>query len=319
MRFWQKWAVWLVAIAVPISAAAQEPSITSEKSIPELLSETDDYWTEERLREAEPYPMPALSEEEFERMLELPPMIERQVPEAPEFFPSGRPEGALSTEGDVETANVKDFPFSAGGKFFFTKKSNGKDYTCSAEFVSTKRVYMTAAHCVYDAKNQKWHKNFKFKRAYKDGGGQKVLWKCMSIWTSYYSPSTNYAYDYAFVYANKDSNGGWLGYRSGIPYASWTSIGYPANYGSAKKMKTVVGTKGSIQGGVVEMKDNPMGHGSSGGAWIGDLSSSDGWSNFAIGLNSFGYDSQPNSMYGPLFNSSTNNLRDYVSKKGCLD
>ena len=58
--------------------------------------------------------------------------------------------------------------------------------------------------------------------------------------------------------------------------------------------------------------------GSSGGAWIGDLTTPHVGGNYAIGLNSFGYDSQPNNMYGPLYDQSTYNLLVYVMQKKCM-
>ena len=110
-----------------------------------------------------------------------------------------------------------------------------------------------------------------------------------------------------------------MGLRTGIPYSSWTSIGYPGNYGNAQYMYQVIGTKGTVSNNIVQMVGNPMGHGSSGGAWIGDLSTSyNPNANFAIGLNSFGHKGEPNNMYGPLFDGNTFNLYQYVAAdQGC--
>jgi hypothetical protein len=56
------------------------------------------------------------------------------------------------------------------------------------------------------------------------------------------------------------------------------------------------------------MRDNPFGKGSSGGAWL------DG--NVAIGLNSFNYDNDKSSMWGPQFDANTVALYEFV-RNGC--
>lgn len=286
---------------------------TSAVQEPGLESTTEEYWTEERMQQAEPVEPPTVTEEELQRLLSEP-----ETGGAPGQTIEGAPapEGASSEDASAATgtptkADVKSRPFWNGGKFFFTKQ-DGKNYYCSAEFVGSKRVVMTAGHCVTDG-NGNWYKNFKFKRAYDNGGGQSVGWDCMSVKTAYFNGGDN-AYDYAFIYTNTDSGAGWLGFKTGVPYTSWTSIGYPKAYSGGNYMYKVKGTKGSVSTRVVEMLDNPMEGGSSGGAWIGDLQSSKG-GNYAIGLNS--YHTTSSNEFSPYFNSTTYDLLVYVMDKKC--
>lgn len=303
----------LITCATLFSATnvmAHEPETLSKVNLQVENSAIEQYWSEERMNAAIPMPMPNVTTEELNRMLNLQPGLN-------EVIESSRVKDDLSSNGTPTRADVGQRPFWNGGKFFFTKDTGG-DYVCSAEFVGNNRTIMTAAHCVFNATTKQWYKNFLFRRAYNNGGGQKVGWECLSIKTAYYSPSKNYAYDYAFIYGDRDSGAGWLGYKSQIPYSSWTSIGYPVNYGNTQYMYKVVGTKGSNSGGVVQMKGNPMGGGSSGGAWIGDLTTPVVGGNYAIGLNSFHYTSEPNDEYSPLFNTTTYNLLTKVMGKGCM-
>ena len=318
MRIFTKtMAAAFAATVIAHQATAQDLSgVTSQTSGVEMLAAIEEYWTAERLSAAAPFDLPTLSEAQLLRLLE---------PDEPTELP---PESSLSIEsyhpdlaaavGVPEPANVKERPFWNGGKFFFTA-DDGKNYWCTAEFTGNNRTVMTAAHCVMNAANGVWHTNFNFRRAYNNGNGQSVGWECMSVWPNWHTSGPQYPYDYAFIYTDTDSGAGWLGFKAGIPYSSWTSIGYPGNYGGGKLMYKVVGTKGTVANQIVQMVGNPMGGGSSGGAWIGDLTTSHVGGNYAIGLNSFGYGSEPNNTYGPLYDQSTYNLLVYVMQKKCMN
>ena len=278
-------------------------------------AKVEKYWTEKRMKRAKAYKAPKIRKKQFKQL------ISKQTRESEVYTiePSDRagkydvkkPRGV---NGKATRANVKQRPFWNGGKFYFTKGK--KDYYCSAEFVGSDRVVMTAAHCVTDGKG-KWYKNFLFRRAYKNGGGQKVGWKCMSVMRNYFQGG-DLSYDYAFIYSSKDSGAGWLGFRTGVPYANWWSIGYPNNYNRGRYMYKAHGDKGRVSGGTVEMLKNPMKHGSSGGAWIGDLTIPHVGGNYAIGLNSYYVRSNPNNVFSPYFNSTTYYLLNYVKDRKCM-
>lgn len=82
-------------------------------------------------------------------------------------------------------------------------------------------------------------------------------------------------------------------------------------------MYKVEGSKGKVANGLVEMKDNPFGHGASGGAWIGELTIPHVGVNYAIGLNSHSNHGD-NSLYSPYFDATTFNLFKRV-ESGCRD
>lgn len=304
--------ILLCSSAILISACTNEPELENTS-----LSNTatdDNYWTEERIANAVEMPIPELTDEDKAKFKYYPPKDQSEKVVEPSAGEQGS-EIALTADGTVTEANVKQRPFWNGGKLFFTTPDG--DSSCTAQFVGSNRVLMTAAHCVMDGKTGKWYKNFNFRRAYNSGGGQNVGWECASVYKAWYDTgSENYPYDYAFLYTNTDSGAGWLGFRTGIPYSSWTAIGYPKNFYCAKKMGRVTGNKGTVGTGVIQMDDNPMYKGASGGAWIGDLNSASTSGNYAIGLNSYAT-SDVTSLWGPQFDSATHSLLKHVEGKGC--
>lgn len=313
----------VTTINVNAEAAEVSPTPTPESisilEISKSAREIEEYWTEERMENAIPMPNPEISEEEFQRLINTPQEEESKSQEESKSVESsfvGESEVIVYTAGVPTRANVNERPFWNGGKFFFTKPDGG-NYVCSAEFVGSNRVIMTAAHCLRSKDTGEWYSNFLFRRAYENGGGQAVGWKCAALWSDWFVGSDkpyNWKRDYGFLYADRDSGAGWLGLRTHIPYSTWTAIGYPSNYGSNKYMYKVDGSKGTVGNGIVEMKDNPMRSGNSGGAWIGDLTTPHVGGNYAIGLNSF-HGSDPTSEFGPYFDSNTFRLFEFAKNQ----
>ncbi|ALR03994.1 hypothetical protein XFPR_04515 [Xylella fastidiosa] len=75
-----------------------------------------------------------------------------------------------SVKGVPETADVSRYPFSNAGKTFFTD-SKGDDFYCTAQFVGSNQVLMTASHCLMED-NGKWYRNIEF---YPRAGGNIVF------------------------------------------------------------------------------------------------------------------------------------------------
>lgn len=259
------------------------------------IKEILDYWTEERVKSAEPLELPSVSEEEFQKIIGSPDLSTRPEPEEAE---SSDPSSLV--EGKVTQANVGERPFWNGGKFLFTK-TDGKRYYCTSEFVANNHILLTAGHCVQNGDTGKMNTNFIFYRANTGGtSGQKVSIKTVKVSPNWAQPK-NAAFDYAFMKTITQSGAGWLGYYTGMPFKNWTAIGYPGNFFGGQQMSRVDGSLGTIQSGIVQMKNNPMTQGASGGAWIGDLTIPHVGGNYAIGLNSFFRTDVPSSMYGPYF------------------
>lgn len=216
--------------------------------------------------------------------------------------------GVTDADGVQTRADVGVLPYKAGGKLFFDTPSGPS--SCSAQFVGgSKRVLLTAAHCVVDDDGN-WYENWEFYRAYHAGGGQQVRLECISIWDGYYTPNPdNPDYDYAFIYTQIESSGGTMGLKM-IPYTPLTAIGYPAAKEGGQYMYKVSGTRGARQGNTVIMNDNTFEGGTSGGAWIGDLGAGD----WAVGLNSRGTATYERS---PYFDDTTWAVYQHVRGGGC--
>jgi len=261
-------------------------------------------------------PLPALSREEFERLLKRP--IKRRIDANDLVMPSSAPTTESSVPGTPEQADVNQMPYAEAGRLFF----NGG--ACSAAFVGGANVLITAAHCVRDGETGKWKSGFTFYRAYANGGGQGVGTQCVCTWSDWvHAGGPDYAFDYAFISTATPSNAGWLGMRTGAPYPVWTSVGYPDNYSAGCPMGSqgcfmyeVSGWKGAVTRNLVQMKGNPMGQGISGGPWIGEVNSSGSSGNYVIGLNSFYLKDESNTNYSPYLDLATTMLYQRVAN-GC--
>jgi len=242
--------------------------------------------------------------------------------------------GKLVKLGKAQNADVNKYPFNTAGKLLFNTPVKQNSH-CTAQFVGSQQVLMTAAHCIYPFPSKKYNPNkqfnldFHFMRQSEKSSGKAFNVKCYALWRQYpdgvneqYDKHgevfTNYEkwnydfkkWDYAFLCTDKPNDGNnWLGLRSTLPkFPTWTAIGYPQNYGKTKLMQRVTGQKGVVANTIVQMQSNPMQMGSSGGAWIDDLTYPS-----VIGVNSsFDLNS---TMSSPQFDEKTVDFLKYMSKK----
>src|SRR5687768_5005532 len=130
---------------------------THEQSAHEL-EETNEYWTNERMRDAQPADSPPIPPDELRRMLE------EGVPPEPlgegVTIPSGEPEGMVT--GEPHRGNRDERPYWNCGAIFFTGP-DGKDYRGSGAFCGSNRTVLTAAHNVRNGKGV-WFTNVVFYR-----------------------------------------------------------------------------------------------------------------------------------------------------------
>ncbi len=219
-----------------------------------------------------------------------------------------------------------NLPFWNCGMWYYTNIDDGLQYGCTAAFVGSKNVLTTAAHCVISLKTGRWHSNFKFVRAYHNGGNPQVVYPSeICIYEETFTNRFNPEYDYAFMSTYQASGAGWLGFDTDISYRV-VSIGYPTCFGGnpiipncaagGGTVPTSVGNMYYDQGeitsasnGIATMIDNPMQRGISGGPMIKNFNTgtSSGGNNLAVGLNSFGSKIK-NSVSSPVFTEDTYNL-----------
>lgn len=270
-----------------------------------------EYWTDERMANAKPLRR-VLTLEEHEEAIKRG-MAEEPTPTTTAIEPSPPLSGL---PGVPHEADVEAEPYMVAGKFYFTKP-DGVDFVASAQIVGNSHTLMTAAHCVVGADkfNGKYFTKLLFKRAWdknNPGLSQSIGITQVCVDTRYYSSGTaNNSFDYAFLALEEkaDSIYTFMRYYPGHPTFDVTAIGYPENYGNSDFMYAVTGTAiANYESNIVEMSDNPMGEGCSGGAWFTCIESV----YYAVGLNSYGSDLHPNRQYSPLFTNDTSDLLNYA-------
>lgn len=229
----------------------------------------------------------------------------------------------------------KTWPNSATGKLFFKKGS--ASYVCSASVINSAngRVVWTAGHCVYSP-GYGWHTNFLFAPARRNGRNPLGTWTAATAYTLVGWQNNHIGYDLGALVMNRGGKGG-KGYPAAkLGYLGWvynqkrkqhhTAIGWPAaarnlNKGPIGKQfdgehmelcYSVNGRQDKATGGAPK----PMGMacdmtgGSSGGPWVIDRNPEGGYANLVNGVNSYGYNNDPLTMYSPYHGTGAKNLRD---------
>lgn len=270
----------------------------------------------EEIEAAEPLDE-TVSPEELERMRKR---YRELNPGLLEIEPGDRSEKQLKGVPEpVDNPNANS-PYWSTGKLTF-KKADGQTHRCTAQFVGDLSVILTAAHCVYDTVAGAWNTDFTFHRAFADGkAAQTVGWRCMSIFDAYHVPEKNYAYDYAFILADRHDEKPALTLQIGIPATTpLTAVGYPRNFGEGKVLQSVDGEWASVLGGIVTMSGNPMRSGNSGGAWFSNFRIDGGsGDNLVVSLNSHHLEGDDDDENGPLFTADTARLMKHVLEEKCL-
>ncbi|WP_435412361.1 trypsin-like serine peptidase [Psychroserpens mesophilus] len=275
------------------------------------LTAIENYWTEERMRNAIPHPILEISDSDLEQF-----KTKKKSTTDIESV-EGKKLNYDTFNITPKDADVSKQPFCNAGKLFFTKP-DGRNYMGSAEFCGNDQIVLTAAHCVRDHITGDWYQNMLFCPGYANGCTQKfvIVGKTTKQGWANNKNKKPYHLDYSFLITKAKSKTGYFGWKTYNPYSRWTSIGYPSNYGHAEYMKEVKGDIASTKKGLIEMSNNPMTQGCSGGAWIGDLNDSDKkGGNYAIGLNSFGHKKKPGFVWSPLFDSKFEELYHYAKSK----
>lgn len=275
----------------------------SSPPVAEPKEGASEYWTEERLRSAKPLEPPSVSQEELQKLLSEENQKKSERNDLIEI-----PGADLSTLGVPSDADIAQIPYKHSGKLFFTKGSS--NYSCTAQFVGDTTVLLTAAHCVRDENSGAWATNVIFLRGFNSGSAQqRVGTLCLSTkqgWVT--GGSGRYKWDYAFIKTQGASASGYFALTTGLPTSTWEAIGYPSNFASGQKLQKVVGNKGAVGGGVVQMVGNPMRSGNSGGAWH--------TGGAATGNNSYHVNGNTTDEWSPYYDANTANLWQYA-KNGC--
>ncbi|NUO10411.1 MAG: trypsin-like serine protease [Candidatus Brocadia sp.] len=341
-----------------VSVVFANDMFVSSEMEPVPLGSVENYWTEERMKNAKPYPN--MIEDEEPNLLAAD-NIASLADGEPGTFPGSAPKVSKallrkilrSTASDTEAFDIQEepsplgytypfpftrfyvltslystYPYKTIGKVFFTEA--GANYVCSGSSIGGRAV-LTAGHCVCNG-NKVWHTNWTFVPAYRDNSRPYGTWAAESLTT--FADYLNYkkpCRDVGFAVTKYNSSGqklssvvGSLGFawNFNVAQVHWNSFGYPAEspFNGRKLVEcqashAVSDSPGGCTPATIGIGCDMTG-GSSGGPWIKNFNSSvSGMYNYANGLNSYGYSTQPGAMYSPYFDTEVKKLRDLVVVK----
>ena len=129
------------------------------------------YWTPERMKSAIPADTPTSTTEVNRQIdeLEQPALADEPVTDG--SSPVTAILNAITPQAVTPVTNFS----KANGKVFFRNQTDGKDYVCSAASVNSrsKRLFVTAGHCVHGGPGKDWHTNWIFAPGYSNGTYQR--------------------------------------------------------------------------------------------------------------------------------------------------
>ena len=240
-----------VVTARPVSPAERKADLAASDSPEEMAKEREteayktvqEYWTPERIANAKPAPVGssgASSQKSLKKSVE-------------------KAKKALQKEEKL--ANDKQIAH-ANGKVLYYDDKKGKDYVCSASAVDspTKRIVVTAAHCVHGGKGGTWYSNWMFVPAYDKknrpyGTFPAYHMHAMDEWQREADPDHGKGFesDVAFVTTKNNERGQRLvdtvgGHRlvlSDRTDFDTTIIGYPQNVNGGETMEVCKKPRGA--------------------------------------------------------------------------
>jgi V8-like Glu-specific endopeptidase len=278
----------------------------------------DGYWTAERLRAAKPLPLPkagttlATGSEAQARVgtsgeqrsgLGRPPStniapdwsnrlfepagldgrVGQLEPVAPQAIgTSGLPFTTLRVFPDQA---VSTYPYRAAGKLFFRDARKGTDNVCSASVIS-RRLVVTAGHCVFETVQNYFYTNFLFVPAFRNGAAPFRQWSWAFVHTTAAWVNGNGSFpnngDFAIIETVDQAIGGatrrigdvvgFLGWiTNGLVGQHLHTLGYPTNLDNGQRMQETTAETRRVSGFNAGQLGSDQRGGSSGGPWIRDF------------------------------------------------
>lgn len=300
----------------------KRPDRAVSKNVHKSPKQIRSYWTKAKMRNAKPATAPSPKGSPSKSSASTAPTtgkpgsVAATAPASQTFAPKG-------PDRSYEVAEpYTNYPYSTHGKVFFTDPNTGANYVCSGTAINSanRSVVWTAGHCVNGGgAGQPWYTNWAFAPARKDGSNPFGLWTARETWsTAGWVNSGNIRYDMAAAVMNTNGGNALVDVVGGRGI-SWNqprnqfyqSFGYPAAppFGGERlrvcESQWIGDDNPSGGSGPSTMAiECDMTGGSSGGGWIvgGNVN----------GLNSYGYATVPNVMFGPYFDTGAANLYNAV-------
>jgi len=258
------------------------------------------FWTRDRLQSARPAEMPQLTVEEHNRMHAQSRQLFRR-----------RKRTKVASSGAARTALVEDvndialFPYSAVGRLSYLNTSNVSGW-CTGQFVSAS-IVLTAAHCVREQKSGDLYEKLAFFRQYEDGNGEYFAVRRVVTHVKFLTSTGFRPFDYALLEVEGVSPDH-TQLVTGVPHTDWFAVGYPENIRAGQFLQRTKGVKSGASGSLVEMTNNSMLDGASGGGWF----HTDAGGTEVIGINVAYFSADPEKMSSPLFDSDIETMKKYL-------
>jgi V8-like Glu-specific endopeptidase len=244
--------------------------------------------------------------------------------------PADASAGAEAPTSAEAPASAESSPVEAGGsptngKVFFRNQQDGRDYVCSGSVVNspTKRLVITAGHCVHGGPGETWHANWVFAPGYDHGPGMEATFAAASFralddWITYGASGRGFSSDVAFVTTEDNENGetvtdavGGHGLTTGGSREFDASLfGYPVNLDAGERMWACTGTTETQQIDSFlfpSISGCDFGPGSSGGPWLTEYDDSTG-RGYVSSVTSFGPSNSTAYISGPYFDERVEEL-----------
>ncbi|MFN8111562.1 MAG: hypothetical protein U0R51_00030 [Solirubrobacterales bacterium] len=321
-------AALLAATVLATSLPAFAPAAVVTRDVAKSPAAVRDYWTKERMREAEPVPVdPDAATAPAPGPAEAPAAPSYVAPAGPgDAGPAALERGAASSglARGAGAASLIANPAATGtrahGKVFFTVKGGSApdDYVCSGTAVNSRNqsLVWTAGHCIYDWEDQGGKSvNFQFVPAYSGKGKPFGEWPASELaTTSQWKRDGNLRFDIGTAVVDRNPGGRTLqsivGGR-GIGFdqprdQNYKLFGYPVEGIYADSLDEYR-CKSALRGSDVPPGTGPntlrascdMTGGSSGGGWIAR--------GLLLSNTSYGYGTSPY-LYGPYFSQTAKKL-----------
>ena len=279
-------SLFVLLLVYGIFTGAAEAKRVESQRVAQSPEDIAAYWTDERMRNAKP--------------------VDRKPKENAKGG-GGRKPAPAGSATEVP-APYTTFPTATNGKVFFTE--NGLNYVCSGTALAglTGRVVWTAGHCVHEGPGD-YATNWAFVPAYRDGVRPYGTWAATSLHTtSAWASSGDFSYDLGAARVARANTTATLTATIGggrtpafnyDPNQRYNAYGYPAAspFNGQRLWKCdsslyMTDTNRSPQ--TMGIQCNMTG-GSSGGGWVVPADE-----NKVYSVNSYGYGSLRNVMFGPF-------------------
>jgi V8-like Glu-specific endopeptidase len=211
----------------------------------------------------------------------------------------------------VSAENLRNYPEAAIGKLLFVKPS-GKAGSCTATFVTTNRVLLTAANCIFNKKDTVTTTNsdFIFVSNYGSAAQQSYAVNCLAFPQAWLdgNDAATWRFNYAFLRTASTNTFGGLGLTNALIPRRLSQVGFADGIQEGMRIKRLDSDAYMTKDGLVATAFTALGAGSAGNPWM---------RNSIVHSISSHYDpEQPDIVLGPRITGATMKILKHVGQ-GC--